>query len=247
MATIPSEETLAMQIQEAIKKDNKLKNCIFCKYYNKADGYCDITKMKMLPYIMGCNGKYFESNLEFMVSLASRELKAEATEYDKMDNLFALSITTANAASCYFTRVHKMIKDLREKEKNPVNRRSLYKDMESVQEMQRGIDMIREKMSSLSEIMDERLEEIDQLYRLYVEPETTKLFTHRGGFDGKSSDNHLNNSLDICELLIDFTRACIGNEENYGTVHSMLKEMKNDYPYALTGKDSASFRMKGVR
>lgn len=248
MVDIPSNETLAKQIQQEVQKSNTLKNCIYCKHYNKASRDCDATRMKMLPYIRGCNGKYFESNLEYMVDLASRELKAEATEYDKMDNLFALSITAANASSCYFTRVHGMIKTLRDKEQNPTNRRCLYKDMESVQEMQRGMDMIREKMNSLAEIMDEKLEEIDQLYRMYVEPETKKLFTAKGGkFDSKSSDNHLNNSLDICELLIDFTRACIGNEENYNTVHSMLKEMKNNYPYALTGKDSASFRMKGVR
>lgn len=247
MSNIPSEETLAMQIQQEIKTNNTLKNCIFCRHYNKANGDCDATRMKMLPYIRGCNGKYFESNLEYMVDLASRELKAEATEYDKMDNLYALSITTANATSCYFTRVHRMIKALRDKEQNPTNRRYLYKDMETIEEMQRGIDLIREKMDSLSEIMDAKLEEIDQLYRMYVEPQTNKLFTTKGKFDGKSSDNHLNNSFAICELLIDFTRGCIGNEENYNAVFAMLKGLTNNHPYALTCKDSASFRMKGVK
>lgn len=244
MTEIPTDANIAEQIQAAINKDSKLKQCICCMHYNKASGECDKTRMKMLPYIRGCNGKFFETAMEFLVNRTKNELRQEAAECDKMDNMFALAITTANSTSCFFTRLHKMIKDLRNKEDNSNNRRLLYKDMESVEDMQKGIDKIRGKLSELYEIMDDKLEEIDRLYRIYVEPQTTKLFTTKGKFDIKQADNHLNNAMDICEILIKYTKGCICNEKNYNAVFSMLESLENDYPYALTHKDAESFRLK---
>lgn len=242
---IPNDETLAAQIQAAIDKDSKLKQCIMCRHYNKATGDCDVTRMKMMPYIRGCNGKFFETAMEFVLKKTKAELQEEATECNKMDNMFALAITTANSTSCFFTRLHTMIKNLRKKEDNPTNKRLLYKDLECVEEMQKGIDMIREKLDTLREIVDVKLEEIDRLYRIYVEPQTTSLFTTKGEYDVKQSDGHLNNSLDFCELLIKYTKACICNEANYNAVHANLDSLNNDHPYALTKQDAESFKLKG--
>lgn len=105
--------------------------------------------------------------------------------------------------------------------------------------------MITDKLSSLYETVDARLEEEDQLYRLYVEPQTNRIFTHGGRFDYKQSDGHLNNSMHFCKLLVDYTIACICNDENDKTVFDTLRSLKNDYPYALTHKDADSFVLKG--
>lgn len=244
MQAIPTEETLAAQIQAAIDNDNKLKQCIMCRHYDKASGECDQVGMKMMPYVRGCNGKFFETAIEFLVRRTKQQLESEALECDKMDNMFALSITTANSASCFFTRLHRMIKDLRKKEENPTNKRLLYKDIETVEEMQKGVGMIQEKLSALYETMDVGMEEVDRLYRMYVEPQLTKLFTTKGKYDVKQSDGHLNNSLDFCELLTKFTIVCINNEENYNKVYSLLDSLSNPYPYGLTKKDAESFRFK---
>lgn len=242
---MPTDETLAMQIQAAIEQDNKLKQCIMCRHYDKASGYCDQTRMKMMPYVRGCNGKFFKTDMEFLVNRTKKELQEEATECAKMDNMFALAITTANSTSCFFTRLHKMIKDLRKKEDNPTNKRLLYKDLGCVEEMQKGIDMIREKLALLYETLDVGLEEVDRLYRIYVEPQTIGLFTTKGKYDVKQADGHLNNSLDFCELLVKYTKVCICNEKNYNEVHDMLDTLENEHPYALTKKDAESFKLKG--
>lgn len=244
MQGLLDDKTIAEQIQAAINTNSKLKQCIICRHYDKASGYCEETRMKMMPYVRGCNGRFFETAMEFLVNRTKQELKGEALECDKMDNMFALAITTANSTSCFFTRLHKMIKDLRKKESNPTNKRLLYKDLETVEEMQKGVKMIREKLSSLYETMDEGMEEIDRLYRMYVEPQLTKLFTTKGKYDVKQSDGHLNNSLDFCELLTKFTIVCINNKDNWNKIFNLLDSLTNSHPYGLTKKDAESFRMK---
>lgn len=246
MQDIPNDESIALQIQEAIRNDSKLMQCIMCRHYDKASRYCEEIRMPVLPYIRGCNGKHFETAMEYIVNKTKQKLQEDALECTKMDNMFALAITTANSASCFFTRLHKMIKSLREKEENPTNKRLLYKDLETVEEMQRGVKMISDKLSSLYSMMDEGMEEVDRLYRMFVEPQLTKLFTTKGKYDVQQSDGHLNNSLDFCELLIKFTIVCINNEDNWNKVFALLDGLTNPYPYGLTKKDAESFRMKGV-
>lgn len=244
METIPTNETIAAQIQAAIDYDNKLKQCIMCRHYNRASGECDKVRMKMMPYVRGCNGRYFETATEFLINRTKQELQNEATECNKMDNMFAMAITTANAASCFFTRLLSMIKELRKKEENPTNKRLLYKDIENVEEMHKGVKMIREKLSSLYATMEKELEGVDLLYRIYVEPILTRLFTTKGKFDVTQSDNHLGNSMDFCELLVKYVKGCIDNQENRDMVFDMLDSLENSFPYALTKKDAESFKMK---
>lgn len=245
MTTIPTDESLAAQIQAAIDHDERLKQCISCRHYNKVSRDCPQTKMKMMPYVCGCNGKYFETAMEFLLAKVKDDLKGQALECDKMENMLALSITTANSASCFFSRLIKMIKSLREKEDDRQAKRMLYKDLGMTEEMMRGMDMITDKLSSLYETVDARLEEVDQLYRLYVEPQTNRIFTHGGRFDYKQSDGHLNNSMHFCKLLMDYTIACICNDENDKIVFDTLRGLRNGYPYALTHKDADSFVLKG--
>lgn len=244
MQELPDDKTIAQQIQAAINNDSKLKQCIMCRHYDRASGYCDETRMKMMPYVRGCNGKFFETAMEFLVNRTKQELRNEVVECDKMDNMFALAITTVNSASCFFVRLQKMIKDLRKKEDNPTNKRLLYKDLECVEEMNRGAEMISDRLSSLYETLEIGFEDVDRLYRTYIEPQTTKLFTTKGKYDVKQSDGHLNNSLDFCELLTKFTIVCINNEENWNKIFGLLDSLTNPYPYGLTKKDAESFRIK---
>ena len=113
-----------------------------------------------------------------------------------------------------------------------------------MEEMQKGIDMIREKLALLYETLDVGLEEVDRLYRIYVEPQTIGLFTTKGKYDVKQADGRLNNSLDFCELLTKFTIVCINNEENWNKIFGLLDNLTNPYPYGLTKKDAESFRIK---
>lgn len=241
---IPTDITLAQQIQAAIDKDSKLKQCFCCAHYNRASGACSKTRMSFLPYVMGCNGKFFEAAMEFLVKRVREDLKDQSLKCDKIENYLALSLTTANATSCFFTRLHKMVKDLREVEKDKDKKRLLYKDLEMINEMQRGVDMIKEKMSSLYEMVDEKMEEIDQLYRIYVEPTTNRMFTKNGRYDGKKGDIHLNNSFWFCKLLTKATITCFDNEENEEALFGFLEGLTNERHYALTHKDADSFELR---
>lgn len=244
MENIPSDKRIAEEIQAAIDKDNSFKQCICCRHYNKASGECGKTMMKMMPYVRGCNGKFFETAMEYLVSKTREDLKGQALECDKIENYLALSITTANATSCFFSRMHKLVKDMREKEKSKDKKRLLYKDLEMIDEMQRGMDMIEEKMKSLYKTIDAGLEEIDRLYRIYIEPTTNRLFTKNGRFDGKMSDLHLGNSFWFCKLLTKATITCFDNEENEKALFGFLDGLKNERYYALTHKDADSFELK---
>lgn len=242
---MPTDETLAMQIQAAIEQDSKLKQCIMCRHYDKASGYCDQTRMKMMPYVRGCNGKFFETNMEFLVNRTKKELQEQALQCEKMENMLAISITTANSTSCFFTRLHKMVKELRAKENDKERKRLLYKDLEMVEGMQTGMKLIDEKLAALYEIMDNYLEDVDRLYRMYVEPQTNRMFTRGGKFDSKQSDGHLNNAFEICRLIVEFIIGCIGNLANCNKVFGMLRSLVNHHPYGLTHKDADSFKLKG--
>lgn len=244
MENIPSDKRIAEEIQAAIDRDNSFKQCICCRFYNKASGECSKTMMKMLPYTRGCNGKFFEAEMDFLVKKTREDLQGQALECDKIENYLALSVTTANATSCFFSRMHKLVKDMRAKEKNKDKKRLLYKDLEMIDEMQKGVKMIEEKMSSMLEMVDEKLEEIDRLYGMYIEPTTNKLFTKDGRYDDKKGDIHLNNSFWFCKLLTKATITCFDNEANETALFSFLDGLKNERYYALTHKDADSFELK---
>lgn len=245
MENIPTDISLAQQIEEAIRKDNNLKQCFCCAHYNRASGACSKTKMSFLPYVRGCNGKFFEAEMDYLVKRVREDLKEQALQCDKIENYLALGLTTVNAASCFFTRLHKMVKDVREEEKDKSKRQLLYKDLEMIDELQRGVGMIEEEMSSLYGIVDEKMEEIDRLFRFYIEPTTNRMFTKNGRYDGKKGDMHLNNSFWFCKLLTKATITCFDNEENEKALFGFLDGMTNERHYALTHKDADSFEMRG--
>lgn len=244
MENIPSDKRIAEEIQAAIDRDNSFKQCFCCRYYNKASGECGKTMMKMMPYTRGCNGKFFEAEMDFLVKKTREDLQGQALACDKIENYLALSVTTANATSCFFSRMHKLVKDMRARETNKDKKRLLYKDLEMIDEMQKGVKMIGEKMSSMLEVVDEKLEEIDRLYSMYIEPTTNKLFTKNGRYDDKKGDLHLNNSFWFCKLLTKATITCFDNEENEKALFGFLDGLKNERYYALTHKDADSFELK---
>lgn len=244
MENIPSDKRIAEEIQAAIDRDNTYEQCFFCRHYDKASEYCDQARMKMYPYIRGCNGKFFETAMDFLVKKTREDLQGQALACDKIENYLALSVTTANATSCFFSRMHKLVKDMRARETNKDKKRLLYKDLEMIDEMQKGVKMIGEKMSSMLEVVDEKLEEIDRLYSMYIEPTTNKLFTKNGRYDDKKGDIHLNNSFWFCRLLTKATITCFDNEENEKALFGFLDGLKNERYYALTHKDADSFELK---
>lgn len=244
MENIPSDKRIAEEIQAAIDRDNSFKQCFCCRHYNKASGECGKTMMKMMPYTRGCNGKFFEAEMDFLVKKTREDLQGQALACDKIENYLALSVTTANATSCFFSRMHKLVKDMRARETNKDKKRLLYKDLEMIDEMQKGVKMIGEKMSSMLEVVDEKLEEIDRLYSMYIEPTTNKLFTKNGRYDDKKGDIHLNNSFWFCKLLTKATITCFDNEENEKALFGFLDGLKNERYYALTHKDADSFELK---
>ena len=244
MENIPSDKRIAEEIQAAIDRDNSFKQCICCRFYNKASGECSKTMMKMHPYTRGCNGKFFEAEMDFLVKKIREDLQGQVLACDKIENYLALSVTTANATSCFFSRMHKLVKDMRARETNKEKKRLLYKDLEMIDEMQKGVKMIGEKMSSMLEVVDDKLEEIDCLYSMYIEPTTNKLFTKNGRYDDKKGDLHLNNSFWFCKLLTKATITCFDNEENEKALFGFLDGLKNERYYALTHKDADSFELK---
>lgn len=244
MENIPTDKIIAEEIQAAIDRDNTYEQCFFCRHYDKASEYCDQARMKMYPYIRGCNGKFFETAMDFLVKKTREDLQGKALECDKIENYLALSVTTANASSCFLERMQKMVMGMRAKEKNKDKKRLLYKDLEMINEMQRGLDMIEKKFASIFEILNEKFEEIDQLYRLFIEPTTNKLFTKNGIYDEKKGDLHLNNSFWFCKLLTKATITCFDNEENEMSLFRFLDGLTNERYYALTHKDADSFELK---
>lgn len=244
MENIPTDKRIAEEIQAALDRDNTYKQCFCCRFYNKASGECSKTMMKMLPYTRGCNGKFFEAEMDFLVKKTREDLQGQALACDKIENYLALSVTTANATSCFFSRMHKLVKDMRARETNKDKKRLLYKDLEMIDEMQKGVKMIGEKMSSMLEVVDEKLEEIDRLYSMYIEPTTNKLFTKNGRYDDKKGDIHLNNSFWFCKLLTKATITCFDNEANEKALFGFLDGLTNERYYALTHKDADSFELK---
>lgn len=245
MTSIPTDEHLLKEIRAISKTAPHLMICANCIHYNKASGECPETRRTFVPYVRGCEGKYFLSDEEHMLAKVKKELTEQALDLDKIENLLMLLITMLCGSSCFAEDLAQRIKRLRKMPCHADRKSDLRKDLDVVEEIDSAlvrIDKITEKMKK---DLGEALEKIDQQYRLYIERHLNRLFTTDGKFDVRKSDGNLNNGMICCNVIGKFVKGCVGNKANYDMVFAMLDNLHNDTPYALGFKDFERYNLKG--
>ena len=240
-----TDQEILKEIREISMTAPHLMQCYFCTKYERASGYCDITKMKMSPFIRGCNGRFFISREEELVHKVTTELREEELECDKIENLLALLVTTLGSATCFNEDLSVRLKKLRKKQKDSKTKSLLKKDLEMTEDIQFALSNIEEITQSMEEQMQGYVEKIEQQYRMYIEPHVNMLFKKNGKWDVKRGDGYLNNQFEICRVIAKFVKGCIGNEENSNKVFNMLDGLQNDSYYALTHQDLEHYKFKG--
>ena len=210
---------------------NIARACHNCVKWDKMSQKCGESK-RMTSSFMFCPSHEFET--ERIANAALESLDKQQKESDKVENLLALSITTANTTTCFLADLENRIRRVYNREGNKEIRKALRKELDMADTMKKAFVDI-EKL----------LEKIDQRYRFYVQPYLMKWFTVDGKFDGYQADNHLNNSMEFGRLLMKFTMKCIGNKKNCDAVFALLDSMTNDFDYALDDNDAEHYRLKG--
>lgn len=227
-----SEDAVRLQAIEQSKDRNVIKMCSNCCKWDKSLKKCSRTKTHTESY-MFCPEHEFE--IDQVVRVAMNDLKRQQLESDKVENLLALAITTANTTTCFIEDLESRIKKVYNAEKDKNNRKLLRKDLDMCDTMKKAFKDI-----------DGLLEKISQRYRFYIEPYIMKWFSSDGQFNAKQADGHLNNSMEFGRLLMLFTMKCIGNEKNCDAVFGLLHSMQNEaFNYALTEKDAEHYKLKG--
>jgi hypothetical protein len=245
MTSIPTDENLLKEIRAISKTAPHLMICANCIHYNKASGECPETRRTFVPYVRGCEGKYFVSDEEHMLAKVKKELTEQALDLDKIEALLALLITMATGASCFAEDLAKRIKIVRKMSCHADRKQDLRKDLDLVEDVDSALKRINKIADKIQKDLGDGLEKIDQQYRLYIERHLNRLFTTDGKFDVRKSDGNLNNALICCNVLGKFIKGCIGNKTNYDMVFAMLDNLHNDTPYPLDFKDFAHYNLKG--
>lgn len=240
-----NDEEILKEIRRISTTSPNLMQCYFCTRYDRATSYCSVTKMKMAPFIRGCNGKFFISREEEIVYKVKQELNEEKAECDKIENLLALLVTTLGSAQCFCEDLSTRLTKLRKKQKDSKQKSLLKKDLEMTDDVKFALSNIEEITESMEAQMQEYVEKIEQQYRMYIEPHVNRMFKKDGKWDVKKGDNYLNNQFEICRVIAKFVKGCIGNEENSSKVFKMLDELHNDFYYALTHQDLEHYKFKG--
>lgn len=226
-----SEDVVRLQAIEQSKEKDVIKMCTNCVKWDKGCKKCFRTGTHTESY-MFC--PYHEFEIDNIVRIAMNDLKRQQCESDKVENLLALAITTANTTTCFLEDLESRIRKVYNAEKDKNNRKLLRKDLDMAETMEKAFKDI-----------DGLLEKINQRYRFYIEPYIMKWFSSEGKFNAKQADGHLNNSMEFGRLLMMFTMKCIGNEKNCNAVFGLLDSMTNDADYALTPKDAEHYKLRG--
>ena len=221
--------------------------CNNCKHYDRATSVCEVNRFKRAPFVRGCNGIYFLAREEELVHKAKKEIQSERDDCEKIENLYALLVTMFAAAGCFGEDMHSRLTKLRAKQKDKKQRSLLRKDIDMCEDLQRALDRISDITDSMAETMQKSLDEIDQQYRMYVEPYVNRLFSKNGKWDVDRGDGFLNNQFEICRLVGKFVKGCICNEKNYRIVFGLLDSLENDHPYGLTHEDLDHYKLKGFK
>lgn len=245
MNNIPTDEQLLKEIRAISKTAPHLLVCNNCRHYNLANGECSVTRMRFLPYIRGCEGKFFVSAEEHLLAKVKKELTSQAMDLEKIENLLALTISTACAASCFAEDLGKRIKSVRKMQEHSDKRSDLRKDLDLTEEIASALGRIDKIAGKMQKDLEEGLEKIDQQYRPYIERHLNRLFTTDGKFDVAKSDGNLNNAMIICNVIGKFVKGCLGNKTNYDKVFDLLNNLENETPYGLTFEDLKHYSLKG--
>lgn len=244
MQEIPTDKHLLDEIRSISKSAPHLMMCSNCAKYNPANGECAVNHMRFPPYVRGCGGKDFITNEELLLAKVKKELMSQVEDVEKIENMLALLISTACAASCFAEDLERRLKTMRKMPSYEDKKSNLRKDLDLVEGIKGALDKINKTTNDMAKSMNAGLEKIDQQYRLFIEHHINRLFTEGGRFDVKKADGNLNNAMIICNVIGKFVQKCIGNKENFDAFFKMLNGLKNDAPYGLTDDDFKHYELK---
>lgn len=231
MQSIPSAETIKTEILKELDNRDVPRMCANCVKWDRVSSRCPNTG-KITQSFMFCPQHEFKT--EKFERETTEYLKAEKLECEKIENLLALSITCANLTTCLTEDFEMRTRKLYDREKEKRTKQLLRKDLTMGEEIDKAMKAI-----------EEHLRKIDQQYRFYIQPRIDYMFTGKDKkYDVEKADGHLNNSLEFGRLFINFTRKCIGNQENSDKVFDLLDSLVNDTPYGLTDSDAEHYRLK---
>ena len=242
---IPTDEKIIQEIRSISKTAPHLMCCSNCIFYSIATSECSIMRMKLAPFVRGCNGKHFVAAEEMLLKKVKDELTEQQNDFDKVENLLSLGIVTAHASTCFLEDLARRIKLYRKDPRYKNHKSDLHKDLIMTEQVLGAMEKISDIAEDMMDVLHDKMEEIDKQYRIYVEPNLNKLFnSKKTGFDIEKSESLLNNSMEICRLIGKFVKGCIGNEKNYEAVFDLLDRLENATPYAITHKDLEHYKLK---
>ena len=242
---LPTEEQVEKQIVAMMALHPEYKECGNCARCNLFLNKCEKKKIKVYAHLPAQLCPDYITNMELLIRETLKRLREQQLECDKIENLLALSVTVANSATCFLADLEKRMKAFRKNADSQELKREMKKDLDMVNEIDNAMSLMQKELNAMSKEMQKHLDKVDNYYHWYVEPHLTRMFSTDGVLNESKTDGHLNNSMEFCRLIVDFVIGCIGNSENCNKVFKMLRELKNDQPYALTHEDADHYRLKG--
>ena len=216
--------------------------CANCSKWMRGETICTVRGNRTAAF-MTCGSHEYE--VENLVNKSMKILEEQQLEADKVGNLLALAITTANTTTLFLADLERRIKKIRSGETEKESRNLLKKDLNLAEDMKGAFVRIQDILGEMQEVMQEKLAKIDREYEYHVQPYIDRVFRSKGKIDADRSDGHLNNSFEFGRLLVKFTKKAIYNEENENAIFDFIDSLHNDYDYALDEKDAEHYRLKG--
>lgn len=242
---LPTEEQIEKQIVAMMALHPEYKECGNCARCNLFLNKCEVNGMKVYSHLPAMQCKNYITNKELIIRETMKRLRSQQLECDKIENLLALSVTVANSATCFLADLEKRMKAFRKDADGQELKREMKKDLDMVSEISNAMSMMQKELNAMSKDMQKHLDKVDNYYHWYVEPHLDRMFSTDGVLNQSKTDGHLNNSMEFCRLIVDFVIGCIGNSKNCDKVFKMLRELKNDQPYALTHEDADHYKLRG--
>lgn len=242
---LPTDEKIKEEIVGMMKKHPEYKECANCVHFNQMLNTCMVSGRKTFPHLPAQQCVHYATAMELLLKETKAKLKEQQTEAEKIENLLAIAVTTANSTTCFLADLEKRMKAFRKQETDKDIQRELKKDLDMVDQMKVAMRQIDAELSEMSKDMQKRLDKVENIYQWYIQPHLTRMFTDEGELNEYKTDGHLNNSMEFCRLIMDFVIGCIGNKENCDKVFRLLRELKNTQPYGLTHKDADHYKLRG--
>jgi hypothetical protein len=242
---LPTDDKIKEEIVGMLSKHPEYKECANCFHYDPIEGICKQSGRQTFPHLPAQQCRHYVTAMELLMKETRTKLEEQKTECEKIENLLAIAVTTANSTTCFLADLEKRMSTFRKKETDDNIRRELKKDLDMVDQMKNAMKNIEAELNAMSEDMEKHLAKADNYYQWYIQPHLSRMFSEDGKFNELKTDGHLNNSMEFCRLIMDFVIGCVGNGENSEKVFKMLRELKNEQPYGLTHKDADHYKLKG--